>query len=158
MQNLLMRLVKLKYNYIYLKGYMMEFLQQGHINRNSYTSCRESEANFFRDPNDGRIRPINELKQIANNNFVSNVPKATHEPLGIPSMDSLINEKSGQVHNVTISKNNEKGLPLPSLTQMILEDAKQRNKFNSQNIKPIKNQNYDSHGLPSMDYLIKNKS
>lgn len=139
----------------------MEFLQQGHINRNSYTSCRESEANFFRDPNDGRIRPINELKQITNNTFVSNVPatKPTHKPLGLPDMTDMINQNSGQVHNVTISKSSEPGLPLPSLSQMIMDEAERKNKFISQNKKVTKNPNYDEKsGLPSMDFLIKNRN
>lgn len=123
MQLLLMKLVKYKYN-IYLKGNTMQFLQQGHINRNSFTSCRQEEANFFRDPNDGRIRPINELKQITNNNFVANVPKPKHEPLGRPSMD-----------------------------EMIKKETEQRNsKFDKKPVK--QNSIYDANGLPSLDNLI----
>ncbi len=131
----------------------MKFFQRAINNSQSYCECKKSEATYYQNAA-GSMKPIGELLNTnVNNNFVANVP--THKPLGLPDMTDLINEKSGQVQNITISKSSEPGLPLPSLTQMILEDAKQRNKFNSQNIKPIKNQNYDSHGLPSMDFLIK---
>ena len=56
----------------------MQFLQRSIINKNSYVECEESEATYYRDPNDGQIKPVGEL--VANSRV---------ERLSIPSSDKL---------------------------------------------------------------------
>lgn len=106
----------------------MKYFQRALNNTNSYCECKKSEATYFTN-SDGDMKPIGQLLQTnVNNNFVANVPKPTHKPLGRPSMD-----------------------------EMIKQETEQRNsKFDKKTVK--QNNIYDANGLPSMDFLIKNQN